>query len=76
MTDIKMLQEKVKQSGLRTAFIAKKVGLTPQGLYNKLNGKYEFNVSEMQNLSKLLRLSDAENMAIFFADNVDKSSTQ
>ncbi len=66
MTDVKLLQEKIDQSGYKVRFIAEKVGITYQGLRKKMQNKSEFKVSEIQTLCRLLDLSEQEREAIFF----------
>lgn len=70
-----LLCEKISRSHLSKSFIAEYLGLTRQGLYNKLSGEREFKGSEIKKLSVLLKLSDSEREAIFFADYVDKKPT-
>ena len=36
MTNSKLLEDKIKQTGLKKAFIAKSLGITPYGFLNKL----------------------------------------
>ncbi len=67
MTDTALLRKKIRDSGLRLGFVADKVGLTYQGLLNKINNKHEFRASEIQVLYELLGLTEAERNAIFFA---------
>lgn len=67
MTDSQLLREKIEQSGYKLRFIAKKAGLTYQGLLNKLNNEREFKASEIKALSDLLGLTEAERTAIFFS---------
>lgn len=66
-----MLSEKIELSGIPKSAIAESLGLTRQGLYNKLNGEREFKGSEIKKLSNLLNLTGSEKEAIFFADGVD-----
>lgn len=63
-----LLLEKIDSSRLSRGFIAECLGLTRQGLYNKLSGEREFKGSEIKKLSTLLKLSDSERESIFFAD--------
>ena len=65
-----LLAEKIEHCGLTKSALAEGLGLTRQGLYNKLSGDNEFTGSELKNLSKLLGLSEQERNAIFFADDV------
>ena len=69
-----LLLEKIASSHLSKSFIAECLGLTRQGLYNKLSGEREFKGSEIKKLSALLKLSDGERESIFFADCVDKNA--
>lgn len=66
-----LLYSKIDSSKLSKSYIAESLGLTRQGLYNKLNGESEFKGSEIKKLSDLLNLSDQEKEDIFFADFVD-----
>ncbi len=67
MTNTKLLREKIRMSGLRMGYIADKIGITYQGLLNKVTNKQEFRASEIQMLYDLLGLTEAERVAIFFA---------
>lgn len=67
MTDVKRLRERIDNSGYKISFIAEKLGITPQGLYLKLNNTNEFKATEIQILCNLLGIDDPEEMkAIFF----------
>lgn len=67
MTDTELLREKIENSGYKLQFIAKSLGLTYQGLLNKINNWSEFRASEIQALYDLLGLTEKERVAIFFA---------
>lgn len=67
-----LLTFKVDNSCFTKSEIAEKLGLTRQSFYNKLNGKREFKVSEIQMLAQVLNLSEVEKNNIFFADFVDR----
>ncbi len=67
MTDTELLREKIENSGYKLQFIAKSLGLTYQGLLNKINNRSEFRASEIQALYDLLGLTEKERVAIFFA---------
>ena len=69
MTDIKLLKETIKNSGISMAFIAKKTGITRETLYNRLDGRGEFKASEIYKLSQVLHLTSEERDEIFFATN-------
>ena len=75
MTNEKKLRKKIAESGYKLQFIAKKLGITYQGLLKKLRNESEFKASEIQILTCLLNLQGNERDDIFFADNVDKMPT-
>lgn len=68
--NLKMLVNKIEESKISRNTIAESIGITRQGLYNKLDGKKEFKVSEINQLSKMLNLTSVEREAIFFSDYV------
>ena len=76
MTNIKLLNLKIEQSGLKQNYIAKKMNISPQSLYNKTKGLRDFTVDEMQKISFILNLSDKDNKKIFFTKKVDELSTK
>lgn len=67
-----MLVAKIETSGHSKSEIAEMLGITRQGLYNKLSGESEFKSSEIKILSMLLSLTLEERDHIFFADYVDE----
>ena len=75
MTDTVLLRDKIKESGYRLKFIAKKMGITYAGLLKKINNETEFKASENQKISEMLDLSLYEKEKIFFAPKVDRIST-
>lgn len=75
MTDRELLKSLISKSGLKRSYIAEQLGITYQGFKLKLDGKNEFVESEMRTLSDLLRLTKTDRERIFFAKNVDKTST-
>lgn len=66
-----MLSNKVKESGLKLTFIAKKLGITREGLYRKMRNETEFKASEIICLQTILRLTNKERDEIFFATKVE-----
>ena len=66
MIDVDELKKAVDDSGYKLTFIAKKLNLSYQGFLNKMQGKYEFNLAEIQELSKVLNLTDERKKKIFF----------
>lgn len=71
MTNTNMLSNKVKESGLKLTFIAKKLGITREGLYRKMRNETEFKASEIICLQTILRLTNKERDEIFFATKVE-----
>lgn len=61
----KLLQQKIKDSGLKMIFIAEKLGRSRQALSDKIQGKTEFLPSEIRILCELLHLSDDDRRLIF-----------
>ena len=69
MTNTKLLEKAIKDSGLKKSFLAEKVGLTPQGFYNCVNNKAEFRAGQINILCDVLGIVDLEQKeAIFFSD--------
>lgn len=72
MTNVELLRKKIDESGYKISYIASRLGITPQGLYLKLNGTNQFKSKEIQVLCELLDISDLYEMkSIFFATEVD-----
>ena len=74
MVDLKLLVETIDRSGLKRSYIAEEIGLTREGLWNKLSGKTEFTASEMSGLKRVLSLSNARFRRIFFATERELNS--
>lgn len=71
MTNVKLLRDKITQSGYKMTFLADKCGLSTFGFQLKVDGKNEFKPSEINVLKELLNLTNQEVMSIFFAEDVD-----
>lgn len=67
MTNTKLLEDAIKRSGLKKGYIAERLGISHGGLINLCNNRAEFKASQIQVLCDLLKLTDAERNAIFFA---------
>jgi DNA-binding phage protein len=65
MPNIDALKEKIAESGITMANIAKKSGMNRVTLYNRLSGIGEFTASEIVGLSDTLKLTKAEREQIF-----------
>ena len=66
MLNEKLLRLKIEDSGITYTAIAKKIGITREGLYKKLSGDSEFKASEIVKISNILNLTVAERNRIFF----------
>lgn len=75
MTDSKLLREKIYLSGYRLRFVAEKCSLSYQGLQNKIDNVSVFTAPEIVALRDLLKLTDDDVNAIFFAADVAKAAT-
>lgn len=63
-----LLNKKIKASGKTITHIANAVGITRESLYQKLSGKWDFKLSEVNSLVNDLRLTKEERDEIFFTD--------
>lgn len=70
MSNMNMLRDKIKDSGMPITFIARKIGISRESLYNKLNESVEFKASEICSIAKVLHLTMEERDGIFFDDSV------
>ena len=68
MTNRELLEQKIKQKGLKKGFIAEAIGVSRSTFCALLGGKSEFKVSQIRVLCELLDIHDDETVkAIFFA---------
>lgn len=66
MTNSELLKKKISESGISVSFIAKKMGLSREGLYKKINNFSEFKASEIFAIMGILNLSSKDRDDIFF----------
>lgn len=66
MTDSELLKKKISESGISISHIAKKIGISREGLYKKINNISEFKASEIFAIKEILNLSAEERDDIFF----------
>lgn len=70
MTDVKLLEEKIRKSGLKKGHLAERLGVSRGTLRGLLTNKVEFKTSQIQVLCDLLGIEDEETIcSIFFASN-------
>lgn len=68
MTNVKLLEQLIQQSGLKKGFVADKIGVSRTTFYAQLKGKAEFKASQIRALCDVLDIKDDETIrAIFFA---------
>lgn len=71
MTNSNMLSTAIAESGITVTAIARKLGITREGFYKKLNNETEFKASEIKSMQDILNLSNKRRDAIFFANKVE-----
>ena len=76
MTNQQLLSQKMSEFGYNVGRLAAKIGLSRAGLYKKISNENEFKASEILKISQLLNLSSQEQTDIFFACNVDDTTTK
>lgn len=74
-TDTEALKRIIVSSGMSISFIARKLNITREGFYKKMNNETEFKASEISTLKDTLRLTNSQRDAIFFAKKVEQNST-
>lgn len=68
MTNTKLLEKAIEDSGLKKKYLAERIGLTPAGFRNCITNKAEFRVSHVVILCDELNITEPERReAIFFA---------
>ena len=70
MTNKSLLESAIKRSGFKKEYLAKELNITPQSLGNKISGRTEFTLSEVNRLVRLLNLGMREREDIFFTKYV------
>lgn len=68
MTDSDSLKREIQSSGLKMKYLAEQIGITLNTFSRKVNGKAEFNGSEIVKLSGLLGFTAEQRDSIFFND--------
>lgn len=76
MIDVKLLEQKVEGSKLKRQAIYDALGISRWTWDNRMDGSGQFKLKEIQELCELLRLTAEERDLIFFAQKIEKISTQ
>ena len=67
MTNTKLLEEKIKESGKKISYLAEKVGLSYAGFRNCVTNKAEFKATHIDILCRELSIDLKDMRTIFFA---------
>ena len=67
MTNTELLEQRIRESGMKRYVIAEKCGIDQRTLRNKIRGKSEFTASEIVTLSQILSLTGKVRDEIFLA---------
>ena len=70
MADIKLLKERIADSGMTVKAICEKSGILRETFYNRLKGG-EFTASEIVRLTAVLRLTKSERDQIFLSKKLN-----
>ena len=62
-----LLEKLIKESGYKKGYIAEKLGISRYGLAKKITNKTEFKTSEVDKLSRILKVTTEEREKIFFS---------
>lgn len=69
MNNVKLLEEKISESGYKKKYIAKQLGLTYAGLQRKVTNVSTFTSTEISALCKILKVETLkEKEEIFFVE--------
>lgn len=71
MINTKLLQEEMKNHGYTLEKMAAELGKSRTCLFNKIHNKTEFRLSEINEITRILKLSKAVSCRIFFANRVE-----
>ncbi len=76
VTNSEELNKLIRKSGLKRGHIADVIGISYYSLNKKINNESPFKAGEIQIMCELLGITDLEEKErIFFAEDVEKSST-
>ena len=67
MTNKLLLEMYIRRAGITNRDLAKAVGLSQTGFYDKLNGRTEFRQSEIKFITERIGLTNDERDSVFFA---------
>lgn len=77
MTNTNLIEEIIREKGVKYKFLAKKLGISYQSLRSKLDNKNEFLPTEIERMCNLLEINDLKlKNDVFFAQFVEECSTR
>lgn len=65
IADADLLENYIKESGVKISFICEKLGISPQAFYKKRKGLSPFTASEIFALCLITRIPDTDRPKIF-----------
>lgn len=74
MTDTKALEVAMVRADVKKGDLAREIGISRTGLYNKMNNNGDFRVSEITIIWRILGLTADEIVSIFFAKQHELNS--
>lgn len=71
MVDLNRIEKVIADSGVKKEQVAVALGISLGSLYNKLQGKTDFTVTEANAFCEFFQIADIDRKPLFFADKVD-----
>lgn len=71
MTNSELLSEVISEFGITIKALSKRIGITREGFYKKLNNETEFKASEISAIQQILQLTNEKRDEIFFGEKVE-----
>lgn len=76
MVNYQLLQEHIKNKGIKKRKLAELLGLSPEGFYKKLKGIHAFTVTEAGILRTALQMTNEEFDDVFFCDKCCQNNSK
>jgi predicted transcriptional regulator len=64
------LQDKIQKCGFTLESFAAELGMSYTTLYRKINGNSDFTRAEIQDIKRILKLTNSETLSIFFKEKL------
>ena len=65
------LKKAIRRGGYTLDTLSAQIGISRTALFNKIHGKSEFSISELDKIRLLLKMKTSESNKIFFAADVE-----